>query len=153
MVFKTITDIQHRKKRRKIIRSLYLFWLYIVAAAAAKSLQSCPTLFDPMDSGLPGSSVHGTLQARTLEWVVMPSSRGSSRPRDPTWVTSDSLLYAWGQIILCFEIFFGGGAILSIERCQHPLPLASTHQMLVSNDLLVMTIKNISRCSQISPRG
>ena len=39
------------------------------AAASAKSLQSCPTLCDPIDSRLPGSSVPGILQARTLEWV------------------------------------------------------------------------------------
>ena len=39
------------------------------AAAAAKSLQSCPTLYDPMDSSPPGSPVPGILQARTLEWV------------------------------------------------------------------------------------
>ena len=38
------------------------------AAAAAKSLQSCPTLSDPMDCSLPGSSVHGIFQARVLEW-------------------------------------------------------------------------------------
>ena len=38
--------------------------------------QACPTLCDPMDSSLPGSSVHGILQARILEWVAMPSSRG-----------------------------------------------------------------------------
>ena len=48
--------------------------------------QLCPTLFDPMDYSLPGSSVHGILQARILEWVVMPSSRGSSQPRDQTQV-------------------------------------------------------------------
>ena len=43
--------------------------------------QSCPTLCDPMDCSLPGSSVHGILQARILKWVAMPSSRASSRPR------------------------------------------------------------------------
>ena len=37
---------------------------------------------DPIDCSLPGSSVHGVLQARILEWVAMPSSRGSSQPRD-----------------------------------------------------------------------
>ena len=42
--------------------------------------QSCPTLCDPTDCSPPGSSVHGILQARILEWVAMPSSRGSSRP-------------------------------------------------------------------------
>ena len=48
----------------------------------AKSLQLCLTLWDPMDCSSPGSSVHGILQARTLEWVAMPSSRRSSQPRD-----------------------------------------------------------------------
>ena len=38
--------------------------------------QVCPTLGDPMDCSPPGSSVHGNLQARTLEWVAMPPSRG-----------------------------------------------------------------------------
>ena len=52
----------------------------------AKSLQSYPTL-RPVDCNLPGSSVHGILQARTLEWAAMPSSRGSSPPRDPTWIS------------------------------------------------------------------
>ena len=51
----------------------------------AKSLQSYPTL-RPVDCNLPGSSVHGILQVRILEWVVMPSSRGSSQPRDQTHV-------------------------------------------------------------------
>ena len=52
--------------------------------ARAKSLQSCLTLCDPMDRSLPGSSVHGILQARMLEWVAISSSRGSLRPRDQT---------------------------------------------------------------------
>ena len=42
--------------------------------------QSCPTLCDPMDCGLPGSSVHGSLQARILEWVTIAFSRGSANP-------------------------------------------------------------------------
>ena len=44
------------------------------AAAAAKSLQSCPTLCDPMDGSPPGSCIPGILQARTLEWVAMSFS-------------------------------------------------------------------------------
>ena len=47
------------------------------AAAAAKSLQSCPTLCDPIDRSPPGSPVPGILQARTLEWVAMSFSRQS----------------------------------------------------------------------------
>ena len=47
---------------------------WAAAAAAAKLLQSCPTLCDPRDSSLPGSPVHGVLQARTLEWVAISFS-------------------------------------------------------------------------------
>ena len=49
--------------------------------------QSCPTLCDPMDCSLPGSSVHGILQVRILEWVAISFSRGSSQPRDWTQVS------------------------------------------------------------------
>ena len=52
----------------------------------AQQLQQCLPLCKPMDCSLPGSSVHGHLQARTLEWAAMPSSRGSSRPTGPTQV-------------------------------------------------------------------
>jgi len=46
----------------------------VAAAAAAKSLQSCPTLCDPIDGSPPGPAVPGILQARTLEWVAISSS-------------------------------------------------------------------------------
>ena len=49
--------------------------------------QSCLTLCNPVDCSLPGSSVHGILQARILEWVAISFSRGSSQPRDRTWVS------------------------------------------------------------------
>ena len=49
--------------------------------------QSCPTLCDPVDCGPPGSSVHGILQARILEWVAISFSRGSSQLRDWTQVS------------------------------------------------------------------
>ena len=49
--------------------------------------QSCPTLCDPMDCSLPGSSIHGILQARVLEWVAVCFSRRSSQPRDQTRVS------------------------------------------------------------------
>ena len=57
--------------------------------------QSCPTLWDPMDCSPPGSSVHRILQARILEWVAMPSSRGPSQPRDPTLVSFVSCIGRW----------------------------------------------------------
>ena len=56
------------------------------ACSCTKSLQPCLTLCGPMNYSPPVSSVLGILQARILEWVAMPSSRGSSRPRDQTWV-------------------------------------------------------------------
>ena len=52
-------------------------------------VESCPTLSNPMDCGPPGSSVHGILQARVLEWDAIPFSRGSSQPRD--WTQSPAL--------------------------------------------------------------
>ena len=71
--------------------------------------QSCPTLCDPMDCSLPGSSVYWILQARILELVAIPFSRGSSRPRDWThvsciagrfftvWATSEAPVKTWKQ--------------------------------------------------------
>ena len=52
---------------------MYVIYAYnsIIKAAASKSLQSCPTLCDPIDSSPPGSPTHGILQARTLEWVAI----------------------------------------------------------------------------------
>ena len=55
--------------------------LYSSVWVRAKSLQSCPTHYDPTDCGPPGSFVHGILHERTLEWVAMSSSRGFSQPR------------------------------------------------------------------------
>ena len=83
------------------------------AAAAAKSHQSCPTPWDPTDSSPSGCSVPGILQARILEWVAMPFSRGSSRPRDLTqvsctaggfftvWATREAHIYTHGCVCVC----------------------------------------------------
>ena len=69
--------------------------------------QSCPILCDPMDCRLPGSSVHGFLQVRILEWVAIPFSRGSSQPKNRTqvsciagrfftiWATREALWVSW----------------------------------------------------------
>ena len=62
----------------------------MTAAAAAKSLQSCPTLCDPIDGSPPGSSVPGILQARTLEWVAISFSnnlffRGNTGAEESIW--------------------------------------------------------------------
>ena len=58
----------------------------IYSTRACSVVQSCLTLGNPMVCSLPGSSVHRVFQARILEWVAMPSSKGSSQPRN--WTTS-----------------------------------------------------------------
>ena len=67
----------------RIWRKRLWFWGWEGMQGKVKILvaQSCPSLCDPMDCGSPGSSIHGILQARTLEWVSIPFTRGSSRPR------------------------------------------------------------------------
>ena len=62
-------------------------WTIKKAESESEVAQSCPTLCDPVDCSLPGSSVHGIFQARILEWVAISFSRGSSRPRDRTLVS------------------------------------------------------------------
>ena len=53
-----------------------------ISLCESKVAQSCPTLCDPMDYSLPGSSLRGIFQARILEWVAISFSRRSSQPRD-----------------------------------------------------------------------
>ena len=55
-------------------------------ATLCSDAQSCLSLCDPLDCSLPGSSLHGIFQARILEWVAISFSKGSSPPRDQTWV-------------------------------------------------------------------
>ena len=75
----------------------------VCACECAKLLQSCPTLCDPVSCSPPGSSVRpGILQARILEWLAMPSSRGSSQPRD------------WTQSLL--SLAFAGSATWEARR-------------------------------------
>ena len=70
------------------IRWVFLnFRAYTRAESESEVAQSCPTLCDPVDSSLPGFSVHGILQARILEWVTISFSRGSSPLTDQTRVS------------------------------------------------------------------
>ena len=67
-------------------------WLSDCISRVCSVMQSCPTLYDPTDCSLPGSSVHGILQARILAWVAVPSSRGSSQFRvEPMSLMSPAL--------------------------------------------------------------
>ena len=85
----TIQWLNHHHHHTVVVEKLQGSWATrkIVAVKWSEVTQSCPTLSDPMDCSLPGSSVHGIFQARVLEWVVISFSRGSSQPRDRTQVS------------------------------------------------------------------
>ena len=77
-------------RRRKIKIVIIKLWQKAIMKGKERKMevvQSCLTLCDPVDCSLPGFSIHGILQARILEWVVISFSRGSSRLRDRTPVS------------------------------------------------------------------
>ena len=75
----SITRVQHFSRCAQALSTSFR-----LDHGEAKVAQSCPPLCGPMDCCLPGSSVHGILQARILEWVAISFSKGSSQPRDRT---------------------------------------------------------------------
>ena len=89
-----------------------LFFSYCVSIITLVA-QSCLTLCDPMDCSLPGSSVHRILQARILEWVAISFSRGSSWPRDQTWIPCiEGRFLTWTTREACVStgwLFFSNG--------------------------------------------
>ena len=78
---------------------LLFFYVYLKVKSESVVTQSCPTLCDPVDCSLPGSSIHGIFQARILEWVAISFSKGSSRPRDQTRASriAGRLLTIWAS--------------------------------------------------------
>ena len=119
-------------------------WLACVCVCVCVLVpQSCPTLWDPMDCYLPGTSVSGALQARILEWVALPFSKGSSRSRDQTqvsciagrcftvWATREAHLVTKQQQFWCITDVFN-------SRWQHAkeekvFPSAMTYRKLTSS--------------------
>ena len=89
----SIDDFQCCVRFWGIAKWLSLYILYMCACVCEKKkvkvlvTQLYPTLCDPLVCNLPGSSVHGIFQVRILEWVAIPFIRGSSQPRDWTWVS------------------------------------------------------------------
>ena len=102
--------------------------------------QLCLTLCDPVDYRPLGSSVHGILQARILEWVAIPFSRGSSWPRDQTWVShiAGRFFIIWAtreaQYVYIYPLFFG---FVSHRKhgcgCQSTASTSSPHLRAVNN--------------------
>ena len=112
---------------------------------------SCVQLFvTPMDTNLPGSSLHGILQARILEWLAIPFSRGSSWPRDRTQVSpiADGLFPVWATKVYS-ALFWtlrthtlvcvGGG----VKRAQKPLYThkRSPHRKEIPQELTLWAIE------------
>ena len=98
---------------------------FFLTPVPVKLLQSCPALSDPMDHSAPGSSIYGSLQARILEWVASPFSRGSFRCRDRTrvsciagkffiiWATREALILM-SMVPLNVNAFFIHGTSISM---------------------------------------
>ena len=84
-------NVEWRHSRTRAVSSWYRLMALALShrhiRACMLSHFSCVQLCDPMGHSPPGSSAHGILQARILEWIATPSSRGSSRSRDRTWVS------------------------------------------------------------------
>ena len=125
------------------------------AAAAAKSLQSCPILCDPIDSSPPGSPVPGILQARTLEWVAISFSNAWK------WIVKvKPLIYRLSNMLVSLSI-----SVLSFDGRVLPGPMESIHRPRLYTRFLWSTslsgtqdrsitvglIININHCSQSPP--
>ena len=74
---------------------VYMGSVCVFVSVSVLVIQSCLTLYDLMDCTQPGSSIHGILQTRILEWVAMPSSRRTSQSRDQTHVSYVSGTGRW----------------------------------------------------------
>ena len=122
---KYMTLILYFKTELKVISTSIFYkcyWGYLICVLCVKTLQSYPTLWTPWTAACQASLSMGILQARILERVVMPSSRGSSWPRDQTHVSYVScigrwVLYHWHHLgspllnilmVKCFLINFLG---------------------------------------------
>ena len=114
--------------------------------------QSCLTLCDPMDCSPPGSSVHGMLQAKILDWVAIPFSRVSSWPRDQTWVChmqANSLLSEspWKPLLFQFSSVAQSCLTLCNPMNRSTPGLPVHHQLLES--LRLMSIKLVMPSSHL----
>ena len=94
-------------------------------AAAAKSLQSCPTLCDPIDSSPPGSAIPGILQARTLEWVAISQTAHESRLSLQCFHAASCLVVL--TILCCFKLTWNSA--LKRLRSWYPVPSLHGKQM------------------------
>ena len=111
-----------------------LFVLAIPAAAAAKSLQSCPALCDPIDGSPPGSPVPGILQARTLEWVAISFSNAWK------WKMKVKSLSCFWLLATPWTAAYQGSPSMGFSRQEYwsgvPLPSPTGYSYLTNNNLI-----------------
>ena len=119
--------------------SRILYWIFSFFKSRIKVPEVCVlTSCDPMDCSPPGSCVHGLIQARTLEWVAMPSSRGSSHPRDWSQVSliSSRLFTVWATreahsyLLNMFKLYFHTDSILLLQL----IPLVIVFSLSISSN-------------------
>ena len=126
---------------------------FLMTCVCAKLLQSCLTLCDLMTFSPPGYSVHGILQARILQWVAMPPSRESSRPKDRTLSQASPALAGrlfstsaiWEGFIITLVLKFGG-FIKGLSQSTYSMKF----QMLLSV-VLEKTLESPLDCKEIKP--
>ena len=104
------------------LTSWHVFGISGIQMSVFSVAQSCPALCSPLDCSLPGSSARGIFQARILEWVTIPFSRGSSRPRDQTRI---SCVSCTDRRVLCHEHHLGS---LYLDEKGAKLPLRKKGQ-------------------------
>ena len=101
MSLSTLRAIKNREVWHAAVHGISKSWTRLSnwtnPCVCAKLLQLCPTLCDPMDCSLSGTSVHGILQARILRWIAIPFFKASSWPRDRTQVSciADRFFTSW----------------------------------------------------------
>ena len=117
---------------------LNFMWLICVSRS-----QSCPTLCDPMDCSPPGSSVHGIFQARVLEWVAIPFSRGSSQPRVQTQVSCIT-----GRLFTAQPSGFSYITSVLVCSLERPLPPQYLLSSLIPKDNIIKCVGHILNISQ-----
>ena len=121
-----------------------------------KVAQLCSTLCIPIDCSLPSSSVHGILQARILEWVAVPFSRGSSQPRDWTQVSRIADRLEWAAISLSRESswLWSNPCLLCLLHWQAGyLPLALPGKPCISDIIRYLSFSDLTSLSTIISRS
>ena len=128
MLYVSYVSVKLRGSQVALCSRILLGSFSYSARVDATSLQSCPTLCSFNNHSLPGSSVHGILQARILEWVALPSSRGSSQPRGETCIFYDSSISCTGRRVLYHQCHLGSpiscGGRRQMKSVRHVLSYA-----------------------------